>query len=99
MPGLFVECGSAAVDGVVANSVHDIAASSAVRQNLDNAGGIVHILPIADISGANNGVMALVGAGRVRDLVDREDQNNYEHGSSNTESNPAAETSCSSGPR
>ena len=94
-----VERGLTAVDGVVANPVYDLATPRAVRQNLDNAGRVVHILPVTDISCADNRVVAVVGLDHIRDLIDREDEKNCEHDRGDTKCHRATETSCASGAR
>ena len=91
-----VERGLTAIDGVVANPVYDLATPRAVRQNLDNAGRVVHILPVTDISRADNRVVAVVGLDHVRDLIDREDEKNCEHDRGDTKCHRATETSCAS---
>jgi hypothetical protein len=86
--------GLTAIDGVVANPVYDLATPRAVRQNLDDAGRVVHILPVTDIRCADNRVLAVVGLDHVRDLIDREDEKNYEHDRGDTKCHRATETSC-----
>ena len=86
----------AAVDRVVAHSMYDLAAGRAVWQNLDDAGRVTHILPLPDISRANNRVVALIGLDHVGDLIDRENENNHEHDRGDTKCHRATETSCAS---
>ena len=96
---LLVERGLTAIDGVVANPVYDLATPRAVRQNLDDAGRVVYILPVTNISRADNRVFAFVGLDHARDLIDREDEKNYEHDRGDTKCHRATETSCASGAR
>jgi hypothetical protein len=93
---LLVERGLTTVDGVVANPVYDLATPRAVRQNLDNAGRVVYILPVTDISGADNRVFAVVGLHHARDLIHREDEKDCEHDRGDTKCHRATETSCAS---
>ena len=96
MSRFLVEGGPAAVDRVVAHSMYDLAARRAVWKNLDDAGRVTHILPLPDISRANNRVVAFIGLDHVGDLIDGENEKNHEHNRGDAESHRAAQTSRSS---
>ena len=48
---LLIERGLAAIDGIMTIAVYDNATGRAVRTNLNNAGRVIDVLPIADVAG------------------------------------------------
>ena len=93
---LFIERGLPTIDCIMAGPAHDLATRRPVGKYLNNADLVICVLPIADISGADNGVVILIRVHRVRNMLGRDyDKNdrNYRrypesHGTSQTSSSP-----------
>ena len=96
--GLFIERGLATTDSIMAAPVYDLATCRPVGKYLNNADWVIHILPIADKSGADNGFVTFIRAHRVRNMLGRDyDKNNSNyrrypesHGTSQTSSSSSA---------
>ena len=63
--GLFIERRLASRDGIIGCPVHDMAAGHAVWQDLNDAGRVPHVLPVADVRGTDNRLVTFVGPRRV----------------------------------
>lgn len=63
--GLFVERRVASRDGVIGCPVHDVATGRAVWQDLNDAGRVSHVLPVADIDRTDNRLVTFVRPHRV----------------------------------
>ena len=67
--GLFIERGLASGDRIIGRPVHDMAAGCAIWQDLNDAGRVTDVLPVADVRRSDNRLVTFVGPHRVRDLL------------------------------
>lgn len=94
--GLFIERGLATIDCIIADPVHDLATRRPVGKYLNNAGWVIYVLPIADISGADNGVVTFIRTHRVRNMLGRDYNKNDRNYRRYPESHGTSQTSSSS---
>ena len=62
---LFIERRLASGDCIIGCPVHDMATGQAVWQDLDDAGRVTHVLPVADVNRTDDRVVTFVGPDRV----------------------------------
>ena len=58
--GLFIERRLSSRDGIIGCPVHDMATGGAVWQDLNDAGRVTHVLPVADVDRTDNRLVTFV---------------------------------------
>ena len=73
-----------------------MATGRAVWQDLNDAGRVTHVLPVADVNRTDNRLVTLVGPHRVRDLLSGDYDKNDGNDRPDRESDSASQTGSSS---